>query len=128
MLKEFRDFLMRGNVLDLAVAVVLGTAFSAIVSSLVNDIIMPLIGILIGGISFSKLHVQIGSADVTFGNFIQASVDFILIALSIFIFIKIIKAVENQFQRDQEEQKVAPAPPEDIRLLREIRDLLQKQV
>jgi len=88
MLKEFKDFIMRGNVLDLAVAVIIGGAFGKIVSSLVSDIIMPLIGLIIGGIDFSGLAFTVGSAKVTYGNFINNVVDFLIIAFVIFLIVK----------------------------------------
>jgi len=88
MWKEFKAFIMRGNVIDLAVAVIIGGAFGKIVSSLVNDILMPLIGLLIGGIDFSSLSVTVGNATVTYGIFINNIIDFIIIALVIFLMIK----------------------------------------
>jgi large conductance mechanosensitive channel len=88
MLKEFKAFIMRGNVMDLAVAVIIGGAFGKIVSSLVSDMIMPLIGLIIGGIDFSGLAFTVGSAKVTYGNFINNVIDFVIIALVIFLLIK----------------------------------------
>lgn len=123
MLKEFREFIMRGNVLDLAVAVIIGGAFGAIVTSLVNDIIMPLIGILMGGIDFSGLTVQVGSATVTYGNFIQAIINFLVIALALFLVIK----AANSIMRKKAESPVPPAPTVEEKLLMEIRDLLAVQ-
>ena len=88
MLKEFKDFVMRGNVLDLAVAVIIGGAFGKIVASLVNDVIMPLIGIVMGGVSFTDLQVTVGTAIVKYGSFIQTIVDFLVIAFVIFLIVK----------------------------------------
>jgi large conductance mechanosensitive channel len=88
MLKEFKEFVMRGNVLDLAVAVIIGGAFGLIVTSLVNDILMPLIGLLLGGINFTGLSFTVGDAVVTWGNFVQAIVNFLIIAFAIFMIIK----------------------------------------
>jgi large conductance mechanosensitive channel len=88
MIKEFKAFIMRGNVVDLAVAVIIGGAFGKIVSSFVNDIIMPLIGLIIGGVDFTGLSFTIGKATVTYGNFINNIIDFIIIALVIFLMIK----------------------------------------
>lgn len=88
MIKEFKEFIMKGNVMDLAVAVIIGGAFGKIVSSLVSDIIMPLIGLILGGIDFSGLAFTIGSAKVTYGNFINSVIDFLIIALVIFLLIK----------------------------------------
>ena len=102
MLKEFKEFVMRGNVLDLAVAVIIGGAFKAIIGSLVKDILMPLIGLVMGGIDFAALSFSVGSAVVTYGMFIQAIVDFIIVAFVIFLIIKNAK---------KEEPAPAPAAP-----------------
>ncbi len=88
MFKEFREFILRGNVVDLAVAVIIGGAFGAIVTSLTNDIIMPLIGVLLGGIDFSGLTIQVGEATVAYGNFIQAVINFLIIGLVLFLVVK----------------------------------------
>ena len=88
MLKEFKDFVMRGNVLDLAVAVIIGGAFGKIVASLVNDILMPLIGIAMGGVDFTSLQVEVGTAVVKYGTFIQTIVDFLIVAFVIFMIVK----------------------------------------
>jgi large conductance mechanosensitive channel len=126
MLKEFKDFLMRGNVMDLAVAVIIGGAFSAIVNSLVNDLVMPIVGILIGGIDFSALSVQVGSASLAYGKFIQAIVNFVLIGLTIFLVIKAIKTAESKLGKKKEEAEAAPpAPSEEVLLLRDILDTLR---
>ena len=135
-IKEFKEFAMRGNVLDMAVGIVIGGAFGKIVSSFVNDILMPPLGLLIGGINFTDLKLTLRSAAmgpdgveipaVTFnyGNFIQVIVDFLIIAFAIFILLKGI----NRFKKKKEEAPAAPAaPPADIQLLTEIRDLLKKQ-
>ena len=125
MLKEFKEFILRGNVVDLAVAVIIGGAFGAIVTSLTNDIIMPLIGVLLGGIDFSGLTIQIGEATVAYGNFIQAVINFLIIGLVLFL---VVKAMNKAATLGAKKEAAAPAaPPEDIKLLTEIRDLLQKQ-
>lgn len=126
MLKEFGDFLNRGNVLDLAVAVIIGLAFGAIVTSLVNDIIMPLIGIIIGGISFTSLMVQVGTAQVKYGNFIQALVNFLIIAFVVFLIVRSITKVQARFSKPAVAAP-PPPPPADVVLLTEIRDLLRQQ-
>ncbi len=118
MLREFMDFIRRGNVLDLAVAVILGVAFGAIVTSLVDDIIMPLIGLVIGGVDFSSLSIQVGDAVIAYGSFIQAIVNFLLISLALFMLVKAAKSV----QRPPAEE--TPEPTAEEKLLREIRDLL----
>lgn len=121
---EFKEFISRGNVLDLAVAVVMGGAFGAIVNSFVNDIIMPLVGIVLGGIDFTGLSITIGGAQVMYGNFIQAIINFLVIAFSIFLVVK----AANQFQRKQEAAPAPPPPPtKEEELLAEIRDLLKVQ-
>lgn len=122
MLREFREFLNRGNVIDLAVAVIIGTAFNAIVQSLVNDIIMPLIGIVLGGVDFSTLAITVGGAELRYGNFIQMIVNFLIIAWTVFLILR----MYNRFKR-KEEVKEEASPSEDILLLREIRDLLRRQ-
>lgn len=124
---EFKTFIKRGNVMDLAVGVVIGSAFGKIVSSLVDDIIMPLVGILIGGHDFTSLSVTIGTASINYGSFIQNVVDFLIVALCIFI---VMKAV-NKFlikEKHEEEAPEQPAEPsEEVKLLTEIRDALKKK-
>ena len=125
MWEEFKKFAVKGNVLDLAVAVVIGGAFGKIVSSLVDNIIMPLVGVLLGGKSFEKLSFTIVDAEVKYGIFIQSIVDFFIISFSIFMFIKIL----NSLKRKKEEEVVGEEPKVDpeIELLAEIRDLLKEQ-
>ena len=121
MLKEFREFAVKGNVVELAVAVIIGAAFGKIVSSFVADIVMPLVGALLGGFDFSTLAIQVGRAQIQYGKFIQTCVDFAIIAWAIFLAIKVI----NRFNRKEE---AAPAaPPRDVQLLEEIRDLLKNR-
>ncbi len=119
---EFKEFIMRGNVLDLAIGVIVGGAFSKIVSSLVNDILMPTIGLIIGGHDFSSLSIKIGNAKIMYGSFIQNIVDFLIIAFCIFIMIKIINKFTAKKEKKEEVKKT-----EDIILLEEIRDLLKKK-
>lgn len=120
-IKEFRDFAMKGNVVDLAVGVIIGGAFGKIVSSLVSDILMPVIGILLKGVDFSTLAITVGGASIKYGLFIQSVVDFVIVALSIFVMIKAMM----RFQKKP--AATAPTePPADIKLLSEIRDLLKK--
>jgi large conductance mechanosensitive channel len=111
MLKEFRDFLSRGNVLDLAVAVILGIAFGAIITSFVDDIIMPLIGIVLGGVDFTSLMLQVGSAQLMYGNFIQALVNFIIIAFVVFMIIRSINQMQARFVRNQLRSSRQRHPP-----------------
>jgi large conductance mechanosensitive channel len=96
MLKEFRDFAMRGNVMDLAVAVIIGGAFGKIIASLVNDILMPLIGLLLGGLNFSELSATVNGVDITYGLFIQAIVDFIIVAFVIFMLVRTMNKLKKQ--------------------------------
>ncbi len=124
MLKEFRDFVKKGNVLDLAVAVIIGGAFSAIVGSLVNDIIMPLIGMMIGGIDFTSLSLDVGEANLTYGNFIQAIINFVIIAFVIFLMIRQVKKMEKPAQAAP---AAPPQPSAEEKLLTEIRDLLREK-
>lgn len=124
MIKEFRDFIMRGNVLDLAVAVVMGAAFGAIVNSLVNDIIMPLVGVLLGGLDFTGLVLSVGKAQVLYGNFIQAIVNFLIIAAAIFLLVKVANSV---MRKKVESPAPPPIPSAEEKLLTEIRDLLKAQ-
>ncbi|MCA9974016.1 MAG: large-conductance mechanosensitive channel protein MscL [Anaerolineales bacterium] len=124
MLKEFMQFIKRGNVLDLAVAVIIGAAFGAIVTSLVNDLLMPLIGIVLGGVDFTSLAVQVDDATLTYGNFIQAVINFLAIAFVVFLLVRQVKKLERQ------DPPPPPKPAElstQEKLLVEIRDLLKQQ-
>lgn len=121
--EEFKAFAMRGNVVDLAVAVVIGAAFGKIVSSLVENVVMPILGILVGGFDFTDMALKVGDATVKYGVFLQSVFDFIIVAFAIFMAIKAF----SKLQSPKEETPAAPAPtPEDILLLREIRDSLRK--
>jgi large conductance mechanosensitive channel len=124
MLREFREFINRGNVMDLAVAVIIGAAFGAIVTSLVNDIIMPIIGVIIGGVDFSGLAVTIGDAVIAYGNFIQAVVNFLIVAFVIFLLVRTLNNMQKRFARQAAAEPPPEAPP-DVQLLGEIRDLLK---
>ena len=142
LIKEFKEFALKGNVMDMAVGVVIGGAFGKIVSSLVADIIMPLVGALLGNVDFTKLAVTLRkevldaagevikpAVNLTYGNFIQVTVDFLLVALSIFLVIKAInKAKAAAAKPEEPAEPAAPAPkPDDVVLLEEIRDLLKNQ-
>lgn len=134
MLEEFKKFAMRGNVIDMAVGIIIGGAFGKIVSSAVGDLIMPVIGLLIGGVNFTDLKIVLKEAQtvgettvpavtINYGQFLQVTFDFIVIAFAIFLLVKAINALNKK----KEEAPAPPAPPaEDIQLLSEIRDLLKK--
>lgn len=124
-LEEFKAFALKGNVIDLAVAVIIGSAFNKIVSSLVDSIIMPFLGILLGGIDFRDWALRVGDATIHYGYFLQAVVDFVIIATSIFVAIKFLRSLERKEEAKPEGQKVAE-PTEEVKLLREIRDSLQR--
>ena len=124
--KEFGEFIKRGNVIDLAVAVVIGGAFSSIVTSLVNDIIMPLIGMITGGIDLSGLSVTVGAATLTYGNFIQNVINFLIIAFVIFMVVKSMNKMMSLKKKKEEVKEEAPAKSDEVVLLEEIRDLLKK--
>ena len=132
LLKEFKDFAMKGNVLDLAVGVIIGTEFGKIVNSLVSDIIMPPLGKAIGGMNFKELVLGLGAGPdgkpvtLNYGNFIQACVNFTIIAFAVFMVIKAKNMAEKRLG-GVTDPKAPPPPPEDIVLLREIRDELKKR-
>lgn len=127
MLKEFKEFIARGNVVDLAVGVIIGGAFGKIVTSIVNDILMPLIGIIIGGLNFSELSFQIGDATVKYGSFIQNVIDFLIIAFCIFILVKIVNRITRKKEEICEEIQEEPKKTDEVILLEEIRDLLKNK-
>lgn len=131
MLKEFKEFAMKGNVLDLAIGVIIGGAFGKIVTSLVNDVIMPILGVIVGGINFTYLSFTLKAAEgsqkaivLNLGQFIQNIIDFLIISFSIFIVVKLL----NKFKRKKEvvEEKKEAAPSKEELLLTEIRDLLKE--
>ena len=125
---EFKAFAVKGNVMDLAVAVVIGAAFGKIVSSLVANIVMPIVGLLLGGVSFSSLSFTLGDASVTYGVFLQSLVDFVIVAFVIFMIIKAINAAQDAVDGEEEEvSEEKPAEPsEEVKLLQEIRDSLKR--
>lgn len=131
-LKEFREFAIKGNVIDLAIGVVIGTAFGKITTSLVNDIIMPPLGILIGDVDFSALTVTLKDAvgdvpavTLNYGLFIQTLVNFMIIAWAMFVVVKLINRLKRLQEQAPVEEKPVPPPPQEV-LLAEIRDLLAK--
>ena len=124
-LKEFREFISKGNVIDLAVGVIIGGAFGKIVTSIVNDVLMPIIGVIIGGIDFSNLSFKVGESTVMYGLFIQNVIDFLIVSACIFVLVKFI----NKFNKKEEVPVVEEVKKDEtVLLLEEIRDLLKKQV
>ncbi len=142
MLQEFKEFALKGNVVDLAVGIIIGAAFTTIVTSLVDDILMPPIGVLMGGIDFSDKYIQLtnwdqsypslaaardaGAAVMAYGNFINAVIKFVIVAFALFIVIKQMNNLKRMTERKVEEAPKAPEVPADVALLTEIRDLLKK--
>lgn len=130
MIKEFKSFIMRGNVMDMAVGIIVGAAFGKIVSSFVNDVLLPPIGLAVGGVDFTSLKIILQEAvgetpavSINYGNFFQTVTDFIIVAFAIFMVIKVM----NNLKKKEEAKSAAPAEPTaDIKLLTEIRDLLKK--
>ena len=125
-LDQFKAFAMKGNVIDLAVAVVIGAAFGKIVSSLVEDIVMPIIGLLLGGIDFSGLSYTLGSAVVSYGVFIQSILDFLIVAVAIFMVVKGINKAQEKVVKVEEVVEAPKGPSEEVKLLMEIRDSLRR--
>lgn len=132
MLKEFKEFISRGNVLDLAVGVIIGSAFSGIVTSLVNNVLTPLIGMVFGGVDFSGLAITIGEEQILYGAFIQTIFDFLITAFCLFIIVKFVNKINNNIKKaskkdkaKEEKKEEAPKKNDDIILLEEIRDLLK---
>ena len=128
---EFKAFIARGDVLSMAIGIIIGSTFTAIVNSLVKDIITPLIGVILGGIDFSGMSVTIGESVILFGSFIQAVINFLLTAFVLVLVVKAVNAMkaaaEKKAKEEEEAKPAAPAPtPADIVLLTEIRDLLKK--
>lgn len=125
MIKEFKEFIKRGNVMDLAVGVIVGGAFSSIVTSLVNNILTPILGIFLGGIDFSGLSITIKDATINYGLFVQSVIDFLIIAFCIFLLIKLINKIMNVGHHEEpKKEQVVVSKKEEIIILEEIRDLL----
>ncbi len=127
---EFKKFIARGNVMDLAVGVIVGTAFTSIVTSLSNNILLPLIGVVIGGFNFKELSVSFTAwgnpVELNYGLFIQSTVDFIITAFCVFVIVKLINNFFNKKEEKKEEPPKPPVKPEEVKLLEEIRDLLKE--
>ena len=143
LIKEFKEFAMKGNVVDMAVGIIIGAAFGKIVGSLVADVIMPPLGKVIGGVKFTDLKLSLGAGEPTknaageliptevflnYGNFLQTTFDFLIVAAAVFAMIKIMNTAKARFEKQAAAAPPVPAaPPEDILLLREIRDALKKR-
>jgi large conductance mechanosensitive channel protein len=123
-IEEFKKFISKGNIMDLAVGVIIGGAFGKIVTSLVNDILMPVIGALFGGLDFTTLSIKVVDSKIMYGNFIQNIVDFLIVSACIFVFIKILSKLTTKKEEEQKNDKVEK--DETVKLLEEIRDLLKK--
>lgn len=141
MIKEFRDFIAKGNVMDMAVGIIVGAAFTAIVTSLVGDLIQPIIGLILGGVDFSNYFITLdggeyatlaaaeeaGAATFNYGNFITALINFLIIAFVVFLLVKMVNRVKDAATKEEEEEASdEPPAPTDVDLLTEIRDLLAK--
>jgi len=129
MLKEFRDFIARGNVLDMAVGIIIGAAFTSIVKSLVNDLINPVLGLLTGGIDFSGLGIKLGEGEdaavFAYGNFIMAVINFLIIAWVVFLMVRAVNRVRAAIEPEEEPAPEAPKGPSEVDVLIEIRDALK---
>jgi large conductance mechanosensitive channel len=123
-INEFKTFAMRGNVIDMAVGIIIGAAFGKIVTSIVGDVIMPVIGLLVGGVNFTTLQLTVGESVIKYGNFIQVTFDFLIVAFAIFM---LIKGLNSLKKKEESAPSAPPAPSAEVVLLTEIRDLLKKQ-
>jgi large conductance mechanosensitive channel len=126
MIQEFRDFIARGNVMDMAVGIIMGAAFTAIVTSLVDDLVNPLIGLFVGGMDFSGMSVGVGDAQFMYGNFINAVIKFLIIAWVVFLLVKGVNRVKAMAERDEDVAPEVDTGPTEKDLLMDIRDALQK--
>lgn len=120
---EFKKFISRGNVVDMAVGVIVGAAFGKIVTSLVNDILMPLIGTILGGLNFSSLSIKVGDANIAYGSFLQSVIDFLIISFCIFCIVRLFE----KFKHEEKVAEVKPKKSDEVVILEEIRDLLKKK-
>ena len=125
-IKEFKEFISKGDAMSMAVGIIIGGAFTAIVTSVVDDLIGPIIGLICGGLDFTSLSVGIGDAQIMFGNFIQAVINFLITAFVLFIIVKGLNKVKEKALKEKKEEEAAEEPAEEILLLREIRDSLKK--
>ena len=123
-INEFKTFAMRGNVIDMAIGIIIGAAFGKIVTSIVGDVIMPVIGLFVGGLNFTTLQFTVGESVIKYGNFIQVTFDFTIVAFAIFM---LIKGLNSLKKKEEAAPSAPPAPSAEVVLLTEIRDLLKKQ-
>ncbi|MBE6040597.1 MAG: large-conductance mechanosensitive channel protein MscL [Clostridiales bacterium] len=126
-MKEFKEFISKGNVMDMAVGIIIGGAFTAIVTALVDSILMPIIGALSGGLSVEQMAWKVGDASIGYGAFLQAVIDFLLVALVLFMIIKALNKAKDAVTKEKEEEAAPEETPADIALLTEIRDLLKEK-
>ena len=124
-IQEFKKFIARGNVIDLAVGVIIGGAFSSIVTSLVDNILTPILGLVLGGVDFSNLSIKFRDTEILYGAFIQSIIDFLIVAFCIFIIVKFINKITHLKKKEEEKEK--PKKSEEVILLEQIRDLLQEK-
>ncbi len=127
MLNEFRDFIAKGNVMDLAVGIIIGAAFTAIVSSLVDDLIQPLIGLFVGGLDFSGLSFGLGEAQFMYGSFITALINFLIIAFVVFMLVKFVNRIKSMAEKPDDIAPEVKTGPSELDILIEIRDSLTKR-
>ena len=123
---EFKEFIAKGDVMSMAVGIIIGTAFTSIVNSMVNDIIGPFIGLILGGINFTGISIHIKDATIMVGNFIQAVINFLITAFVLFLIVKSLNTLKRKPKEEKPKEPEEPVIPEDVKLLTEIRDLLQK--
>ena len=129
-ISEFKEFIARGSVIDLAVGMIVGSAFTKIVTSLVNDVLMPAIGVILGGVDFTNLTLKFRDATIYYGNFIQNIIDFLIVAVCIFMLVKVINTISNKAKKKEEKKKEKTdevKKTDEVILLEEIRDLLKKK-
>lgn len=127
-INEFKEFIARGSVIDLAVGMIVGSAFTKIVTSLVNDILMPAIGVILGGVDFTNLTLKVKDATIYYGNFIQNIIDFLIVAFCIFVLVKTINTLTSKAKKKEEKkEEEIPAKSDEVILLEQIRDLLKKK-
>ena len=124
--KEFKEFIAKGDVMSMAIGIIIGSAFTAIVTSVVNDIITPVMGLIMGGIDFKSIMIEVGDAQIMVGNFLQAVINFLITAFVLFLVVKMLNQLKRKPTEEETPAPAEPVIPEDVKLLTEIRDLLKK--